>query len=99
MRFGTILLLVLVGLLVGVVVGRLLGVEIHRRKLEEEFAPGRKLKVVRNVTRAECPWLDHDVPAGLIVWEYLGPTYGLKRYEDLIFVSPNGRVENCLQIP
>ena len=40
------------------------------------------LRLKRNVTQRECPWLDRDLPAGTPVFTYYGPTYGV--------VSPNG---------
>jgi hypothetical protein len=43
--------------------------------------------VARTVSAADYPWLDGDIPAGTIVFEYHGPTYGLKEHEGLIFVS------------
>lgn len=30
----------------------------------------------RAVTKAECPWLDEDLPAGLVVHKFTGCTYG-----------------------
>lgn len=42
-----------------------------------------RLVLTRPVTRAECPWLDFDYPAGAIVYAYSGATYGC--------VSPSGR--------
>jgi hypothetical protein len=34
------------------------------------------MKLIRDVTKAECPWLDADLPAGMIVHPYTGCTYG-----------------------
>lgn len=42
-----------------------------------------KYRVSRDVTRAECSWLDADVQAGKVVFEYQGCTYGC--------ISPAGR--------
>jgi hypothetical protein len=81
---------VAMGLLGLIALGRLLGVAVHRREPENEFAPGKRLKLVRNITRAECPWLDHDLAAGTMIVEYRGPTYGLRKHDDLIFVSFEG---------
>jgi len=90
MSLGTIVVVVIVGLAALFAVSRMLGVEVHRREPEREFAPGKRLELVRNITRRECPWLRRDMPAGTIVFEYRGPTYGLKEYEELIFVSHDG---------
>ena len=69
-------------LLLGVVV---LGITSLRVFLElsfigdsarQEFAPGRRMRVTRDVTRAECPWLRRDFEAGTLLVEYLGFTYG-----------------------
>jgi len=87
---GAIIVAVIVGLLALIALGRLVGVEVHRREPEKEFAPGKRFKVARDVTAAECPWLDDDIRAGTIVFEYRGPTYGLKGHEGLIFVSFDG---------
>src|SRR5262245_7944253 len=42
-----------------------------------EFAPGRRLRVTRDVWQSECPWLDRDIGVGTLVYEYLGYTYGV----------------------
>lgn len=34
------------------------------------------LVLTRDVTIAECPWLDRDLKAGETVWRYDGHTYG-----------------------
>jgi len=34
------------------------------------------MKLVRAVTKDECPWLHDDLPAGLEVYEFTGCTYG-----------------------
>lgn len=34
------------------------------------------MKLTRSVTKAECPWLDEDLPAGLEVHKFSGCTYG-----------------------
>lgn len=34
------------------------------------------MKLVRAVTKDECPWLDEDLPAGLEVHKFNGCTYG-----------------------
>jgi len=34
------------------------------------------MKLIRAVTRDECPWLDEDLPAGLDVHKFNGCTYG-----------------------
>lgn len=34
------------------------------------------MKLARTVTKAECPWLDEDLPAGLEVHRFDGCTYG-----------------------
>jgi hypothetical protein len=91
MSLGMALALVAAVVAVLVVAGRLLGVEIHRRDVAREYAPGRVLVVTRDVTRQECPWLDDDIGAGTVVREYLGPTYGL-RGEGCIAVSRDGGV-------
>lgn len=31
-----------------------------------------KLKLIRNVTQVECPWLDREFKEGEIVYEYYG---------------------------
>jgi hypothetical protein len=90
MSLGTTVVAAIVGLLGLIALCRLLGVEIHRREPEKERVPGKRLKLVRDMTAEECPWLDNDIPAGTIVFEYRGPTYGLKEHEDLIFVSFEG---------
>src|SRR5215510_2405241 len=90
MSLVTTVIVVVIGLLGLFAVSRILGVEVHRRESEKEFAPGRRLKLVRNVTRAECPWLAHDFTAGTMVVEYRGPTYGLRQHDDLTFVSFDG---------
>lgn len=41
-----------------------------------------KLVTNRLVSRAECSWLDDDVPQGTVVFEYFGCTYGC--------ISPRG---------
>lgn len=33
-------------------------------------------ELTREVTRAECHWLDHDLAEGIRVFRYYGPTYG-----------------------
>lgn len=35
-----------------------------------------KFKTTRNITKAECPWIDKDVQAGTTVYQYFGPKYG-----------------------
>jgi hypothetical protein len=35
-----------------------------------------KLKLIRNVTKKECSWLDRDYLTGEEVFEYSGHTYG-----------------------
>jgi hypothetical protein len=70
--------LVILGVVVlAILVRRFFGIEIHQRQGEKEFAPGKRLKVIRDVTRAEYPSLREDVPAGTLLFEYLGPTYGV----------------------
>ena len=32
--------------------------------------------LARDVTKTECPWLDHDLKAGEVVHRYHGATYG-----------------------
>ena len=98
MSLGTTIVAVIVGLLALIALGRRAGVEIHRRNREGEFAVGKRLMVVRDVSAADYPWLNGDVPAGTIVFEYLGPTYGLGQYEDLIFVSLEAGAP-CFQLP
>lgn len=39
-------------------------------------------KTTRNITKAECYWLDADIPAGTTVYKYTGVTYGC--------ISPRG---------
>ena len=39
-------------------------------------------RLSRDVTTAECPWLDRDFAAGEIVHRYSGHTYGI--------ISPSG---------
>lgn len=34
------------------------------------------MKLVRDVTKAECPWLEEDLPSGLEVHKFTGCTYG-----------------------
>ena len=34
------------------------------------------MKLIRAVTRQECPWLDADLPEGTEVHKYTGYTYG-----------------------
>lgn len=34
------------------------------------------LVLTRDLTQQECPWLDHDLPAGTRFWTYEGHTYG-----------------------
>jgi hypothetical protein len=36
----------------------------------------RRLKLLREVTIVECPWLKEDYPKGKTVYEYNGATYG-----------------------
>ena len=36
----------------------------------------KKLRMTRNVTQAECKWLDRDLKEGEVVFEYDGHTYG-----------------------
>lgn len=38
--------------------------------------------LTRDVTTEECHWLDEDMQAGTVVYEYDGPTFGV--------ISPNG---------
>lgn len=33
--------------------------------------------LTRDVTQQECPWLDHDLKAGMLLWEYTGYDYGV----------------------
>lgn len=42
----------------------------------------KKLKINREVTQDECPWMEEPLEAGTVVFEYLGYTYGC--------ISPNG---------
>jgi hypothetical protein len=43
----------------------------------------RQFLLTRNVTKAECPWLDQDFEKDDNVYEYTGPTYGC--------ISPKGK--------
>ena len=36
----------------------------------------RVVTLTRNVTQAECPWLDEDLQVGTKVWIYTGCDYG-----------------------
>ena len=38
--------------------------------------PRRRFELTRDVTTEECDWLARTVPAGTIVYEYTGSTYG-----------------------
>lgn len=35
------------------------------------------MKLIRDVRKAECPWLDTDLPAGTEVLRFVGSTYGV----------------------
>lgn len=35
-----------------------------------------ELKIIRDVTKKECPWLEKDIKAGTEVYPYTGHTYG-----------------------
>jgi len=35
-----------------------------------------ELKLIRDVPKSECPWLDKDMKKGAVVYSYNGPTYG-----------------------
>lgn len=43
----------------------------------------RKFRVIRDVTKLECPWLDHPFNKGDVVYSYTGQTFGV--------VGPNGK--------
>lgn len=90
-ELGPVLLTLLVLVIVIGILGRIMGVEIYRRRREGEYAPGKRLKVVRDVTREECPWLKHDIPSGTVLFEYRGPTYGIKN-DDHTAVSLDGGI-------
>jgi len=40
------------------------------------------MKVIRDITKKECSWLDRDIKKGETVYKYWGHTYGC--------ISPNG---------
>ena len=47
---------------------------------------GKKMKVVRNVTRTECPWLKQTIASGTVVYRYPASPYA-KPQEDHVLVT------------
>lgn len=44
-----------------------------------------KYILTRDVTTAECPWLERDYKKGEMVFEYHGYTYGCVSYDGIAF--------------
>lgn len=89
--------IVLLGVVVFVIlVARSFGIRGFRRTPVPEFELGARLKVTRNVTRAECPWLCRDIQEGTFVFKFRGPIYGAIS-EDGTGVSFGGA--SCFELP
>jgi hypothetical protein len=48
--------------------------------------------LTRDVTREECDWLDWDLPAGKLVYEWTGHTYGAITREGIAVTEQPGEL-------
>ena len=60
--------------------------------------PSGKIKIKRDVTKKECPWLDKDIPKGTEVFVYNGPTYGCVSSNGIAVTQHDG-VDSFFEIP
>ncbi len=79
--------------------------EAQRRSLNKPVASHSAYKVIRNVTKKECRWLERTIKKGEMVYIYHGSTYRcisprgsaftLVEHKTPFFELPNDAVVHC----
>lgn len=59
----------------------------------------RTLVTTRDITTQECPWLGGDIPAGTVLFEFVGCTYGCVSNEGVAIKLQDNNHEPFYEVP